>query len=145
MATARDLIKARAKNDIYSIAPEATVLDAMQSMHEKNIGALLVLNPDGSVAGILTERDFLNKLDVQGRRSDQVIVREIMTEKVLHVEAQQPLDECMALMNEKNIRHLPVYDGDKLLGLISIRDVLREIIHEQKFLISQLEHYIRGE
>lgn len=145
MATARDLIKARAKNDIYSVTPEATALDAMKSMHEKNIGALLVLNPNGSVAGILSERDFVHKLDVHGRHADQVTVREIMTEKVLYVEAQQPLDECMALMNEKNIRHLPVYEGDKLLGLISIRDVLREIIHEQKFMISQLEHYIRGE
>ncbi len=144
MATARDLIKNKRRSPSLSISPDATALQAMKLMAEHNIGALLVEGPDGKVMGILSERDFMRKLELQNRAASETFVREIMTERVLYVESTQSLDECMGLMNEKHIRHLPVYDGEKLIGLISIRDVLREIIIEQKSMISHLEHYIRG-
>lgn len=144
MATAHDLIKNKSKPPILSIAPDASAFDAMKMMAEHNVGALLVFNEDGAVAGILSERDFARKLDVQGRNAKDAKVREIMTDKVLYVESSQSLEDCMALMSEKHIRHLPVFEDGKLLGLVSIRDVLREIIVEQESMISHLEHYILG-
>jgi CBS domain-containing protein len=144
MATARDLLKNQGRSSNWSIAPDATAFDAMKLMAEQNVGALLIKGTDGELEGIISERDFTRKLDIQGRTAKDTRVREIMTEKVLYVESTQSLEDCMGLMNEKHIRHLPVYDGEKLIGLISIRDVLREIIVEQKSMISHLEHYIRG-
>jgi len=144
MANARDLLKNKGNSFILSIAPGATAFDAMKLMAEHNVGALLVQGVGGKVEGILSERDFLRKLDVQGQTAKDTRVRDIMTDKVLYVESSQSLEECMSLMNDKGIRHLPVYEGEKLLGLISIRDVLREIIAEQKSMISHLEHYILG-
>jgi CBS domain-containing protein len=144
MANARDLLKNKGNSFILSIAPNATAFDAMKLMAEHNVGALLVQGVGGKLEGILSERDFLRKLDVQGQTAKDTHVRDIMTDKVLYVESGQSLEECMSLMNDKGIRHLPVFEGEKLLGLISIRDVLREIIAEQKSMISHLEHYILG-
>ncbi len=144
MTTARDLMRNKRKPDILSIAPEASALEAMKMMAEQNVGALLVFNAAGEVAGILSERDFARKLEVQGRSAQDTPVRDLMTEKVLYVEAGQSLQECMAVMSDKRIRHLPVFEDGKLLGLLSIRDVLREIIAEQESMISHLEHYIMG-
>jgi CBS domain-containing protein len=112
-------------------------------MAERNVGAALVMHGD-QIEGILSERDIVRKVDLLGKTSATTLVREIMTEKVLYVGPNQPLDECMAIMTEKRIRHLPVMDNERLLGVISIGDVLREVIHEQKFMIGQLEHYISG-
>jgi CBS domain-containing protein len=97
-----------------------------------------------NVQGILSERDCVRKVDLMGRTARETGVGEIMTSKVVYVEADQPLEECMAVMIDKGVRHLPVFDRDKLLGLISVRDVLKEVVDVQKFLISQLEHYITG-
>jgi CBS domain-containing protein len=134
----------RRKGDqIYSIPPDATVLDALKMMAEHNSGALLV-RQEADVQGIISERDCVRKLDLNGRAAAKTKVSEIMTSKVIYIEAGQQLEECMALMIDKNIRHLPVYDGDELLGLISVRDVLKEVVDVQKFMISQLEHYITG-
>jgi CBS domain-containing protein len=144
MATARDLIKDRAKLPAQWIAVDATAFDAMTLMAEFNVGALLVKGADGNIEGIVSERDFIRKLELQGRSAKETLVREIMTSKVLYVESTQSLEECMSLMSDKGIRHLPVYESEKLIGVISIRDVLREIISEQKSMISHLEHYIRG-
>lgn len=144
MAQVRDLLKAKSMDNIFSVSQDASVLDAMKMMSERNIGAVLVMD-GGKIEGILSERDIVRKVDILGKTCATTRVREIMTEKVLYVEASQPLEECMALMTEKRIRHLPVMDNDRLLGVISIGDVLREVIHEQKFMISQLEHYIRGQ
>ena len=142
--TARDLVKHKGKSPkILSIAPDATALDAMKLMAEYNVGALLVEGANG-IEGILSERDLVRKLDLQSRVAKDTLVREIMTTRVLYVECDQSLEACMALMNEKGIRHLPVYDSGNLGGMISIRDVLREIITEQKTMISYLEQYIRG-
>jgi len=143
MAIARDLLKSKRQDFIVSVTPNATVLEAIKVMAENNVGALLVMQ-DGKIAGILSERDIVRKVDRLGKTSATAQVREIMTEKVLYVNATQPIEECMALMTEKRIRHLPVLQGDQLLGVISIGDVLRNAIEEREFIISQLEHYIRA-
>jgi CBS domain-containing protein len=142
MITAGELIRKKG-SDIWVIQRDETVYGAMKIMAEKDVGALLVMSDD-KIAGIISERDCVRKVDVLGRSSRETRVVAIMTEKVMYVEASQPLEEVMALMIDKNIRHMPVMDGSKLLGVLSIRDVLKEVIAQQKFLISQLEHYIRG-
>jgi CBS domain-containing protein len=142
MSTVRDMIR-RKGGGIYSVSPDASVLEALKKMAEHNTGALMVVR-DGEVEGIISERDCVRKVDLAGRTSADTSVSEIMTSKVVYVEASQPLEECMALMLEKSVRHLPVYDGKELMGLVSIRDVLNEVVDVQKFMISQLEHYITG-
>jgi len=144
MALVRDLLKSKKTDSIISVTADANILDAMKIMADLNVGAVLVME-DHKIIGILSERDIVRKVDVLGKSTITTYVREIMTEKVLYVEPGQALEDCMALMTEKRIRHLPVIENEKLLGVISIGDVLREVIHEQKFMISQLEHYIRGQ
>ena len=144
MASARDLIKNKGVSQILSISPDASVLDAIKLMAEHNVGALLVEAVADKVQGILTERDVILKVDARDRNASDMKVREAMTGKVLYVESTQSVEECMELMNAKGIRHLPVYENGDLLGLISIRDVLREVIAEQKTMISHLENYISG-
>jgi CBS domain-containing protein len=129
--------------EIFSIAPDASLIDALKLMAKHNTGALLVM--DGtSVAGILSERDCVRKVDLAGKTARDTKVREIMTSKVITIATDEDLEACMTLMLDRNIRHLPVYDGEKLLGLISVRDVLREVVEVQRSMISQLEHYITG-
>jgi CBS domain-containing protein len=142
MHNARDLIRPEGGN-VISVKPEASVLEALELMAAKNIGAVMVMTGD-TVTGILSERDCIRKLDLAGRSARETKVQEIMTRNVLYVEAGQSLDECMALMIDKNIRHLPVFENGKLMGVISVRDVLKEVVDYQKFMISQLEHYISG-
>ena len=142
MSTVRDMIRKKG-GEVYSINPEATVIDALALMSKQNTGALMVVSGK-NVEGILSERDCVRKLELLGRTAKATRVSEIMTSKVIYVEANQPVEECMALMIDKNIRHLPVFDGNELLGLISVRDVLKEVVDVQQFLISQLEHYITG-
>lgn len=144
MATAKDLLRGRTLGMVFSVSPEASVQEALTLLAAHNVGAMLVLDMDGKVAGILSERDIVRKVSLRGRSADETKVREVMTGKVLYVEADQSVEECMALMNEKGIRHLPVYEKGSLLGLISIRDVLRTVISEQQVFITHLEHYIRG-
>jgi signal-transduction protein with cAMP-binding, CBS, and nucleotidyltransferase domain len=142
MTTVRDIIRKKG-SEIWSIAPEATAYEALQLMAEKKAGALLVMKDD-QVHGILSERDCVRKVDLQGRTSRVTKVNEIMTSEVISVEVTEQLEDCMTTMLEKNIRHLPVYEGQKLLGLISVRDVLREVVEVQKSLIAQLERFITG-
>jgi CBS domain-containing protein len=129
--------------ELFTLTPSATVFDAMKLMAKYNMGAVLVVN-EGKVEGILSERDCVRKVELEGKTAKNTKVTEIMTSKVVYVEASQPLEECMALMIDKNVRHLPVFDGGKLLGVVSVRDVLKDIVDVQKFMISQLEHYITG-
>jgi CBS domain-containing protein len=143
MITARDLIRKKG-SAVYSVAPGSLVIEALKTMASRNLGALLVMEDD-KVVGILSERDCVRKLDLEGRAAQKTRVQDIMTDKVLYVEGGQLLEECMALMTSRNIRHLPVFDDGKLMGIMSVRDVLKEIIDDQKFLISHLEHYILGE
>ena len=142
MSTVRDMIHKKG-SEIFSIAPDATVFEALTVMAKNNAGALMVVR-GGKVEGIISERDCVRKVDLEGKSVKATKVHEIMTSKVIYVEAGQQLEECMALMIDKNIRHLPVYDDKELLGLISVRDVLKEVVDVQKFMISQLEHYITG-
>ncbi len=142
MATVRDMIRKKG-TEVFSIDPDASVYDALAMMAKQNTGALMVVSGK-NVDGILSERDCVRKVELLGRNAKNTKVGEIMTSKVVYVEASQPLEECMALMIDKNIRHLPVFDGKELLGLISVRDVLKEVVDVQQFLISQLEHYITG-
>ncbi len=129
--------------DIYSVAPDTPVLEALKLMAEKGIGAVLVLDGE-KVAGIMSERDYARKVALKGKTAEETRVSEIMTEDVIYVEPSQPIEECMALMVGKRIRHLPVLEAGKLAGIISIGDVVKAMISEQQTLIEQLESYIRG-
>jgi CBS domain-containing protein len=142
MSTVRDMIRKKG-GELHKLAPDATVFDALGLMARVNSGAVLVMDGD-KVEGILSERDCVRKVELEGKTANTTKVVEIMTSKVVYIEASQPLEECMALMIDKNIRHLPVFDNGKLLGLVSVRDVLKEVVDVQKFMISQLEHYITG-
>jgi CBS domain-containing protein len=144
MKTAAESLKSKAKQAVHTIAPGDSVFDAVKLMADKNIGALLVMEAD-RIAGIVTERDYARKIVLMSRSSKETPVREIMTSAVMYVRPGQTSDECMVLMTENRLRHLPVMDGDKLLGLISIGDLVKSIISEQRFTIEQLEHYISGE
>ena len=142
MITVREMIRKKGE-EVWSVSSDAAVFDALKLMADKNAGAVLVMD-DGKVVGILSERDCIRRLDLQGRSSRETKVADIMTTKVVYVEDGQSLDECVAIMIDKNIRHLPVFEEDELVGLISVRDALKEMVDQQKFMISQLEHYITG-
>ena len=142
MTLLRDIIHKKG-GEVYSVGRDETVLQALKLMAEKNIGAVLVV-VDGKVEGIVSERDCIRRVELHGRNVHDTPVGDIMTAKVLYVQAGQSLEECIAIMIDKNIRHLPVFEGEKLLGVISARDALKEMVDEQKFVISQLEHYITG-
>ena len=129
--------------DVWSVSPDTPVYDALSLMAEKGIGAVLVLDGEG-VVGIMSERDYARKIVLKGKTSAQTPVSEIMTGNVIYVEPSQPIEEIMALMVGKHIRHLPVLENKKLVGIVSIGDVVRVLISEQKILIEQLESYIRG-
>ena len=143
--TVAQLLKAKPDSGrtIYTVTKSDLVYDAIKLMAEKGIGALLVVDGD-DIAGIVTERDYARKVVLQDHSSKATRVEEIMTAKVRYVEPSQSTDECMALMTEHRMRHLPVLDGGKLVGLISIGDLVKSVIADQQFTISQLEHYIHG-
>ena len=134
---------AKKGNDVCSINPEATVYEAIQKMAEKNVGALLVMHED-KVAGIISERDYTRKLILKNRSSKDTPVADVMTKDVCYVTHQEQVNECMALMTEKRIRHLPVIEDGKVLGIISLGDVVKTIIDEQDHEIKDYEQYIRG-
>ncbi len=142
MINVRDLVR-RKGSQVYAVEPDATVLEALEVMAKHNIGAVLVMQGD-RLAGILSERDCVRKLDLDRKTAAGTRVEEIMTADVLSVDASQSLEECMALMTDKNIRHLPVYENNELMGVISVRDVLKEVVDYQRFMITQLEYYISG-
>jgi CBS domain-containing protein len=142
MATVRDMIRKKG-SEVFTIAPEANVLDALEMMAKHNIGALLVMSGEDRV-GILSERDCSRKVELMERNARDTKVSEIMTSDVVTVDCSQPLEECMTLMIDRNIRHLPVYDGKELMGLLSVRDVLKEVIEVQQMMLSELERYITG-
>jgi CBS domain-containing protein len=144
MNTVAGLLQAKGNPPVQSIGPDDKVIEAIRRMAESNIGALLVMR-DGAVLGILTERDYARKVILMGRSSDHTAVREIMTTEVLYVSPHQSSEQCMALMTENRVRHLPVMDKGLLTGLISMGDLVKDIISDQRFTITQLEHYISGE
>jgi len=142
MTTVRDILRAKG-NQIWRVSPDTTVFYALELMAEKNVGALVVLDGE-SLAGIFSERDYARKIILKGKASKETSVEEIMSAEVTTVHPGQSVDECMALMTDKRIRHLPVVEGEKLVGLISIGDVVKAVISEREFIIKQLESYITG-
>jgi len=140
--TVRQLIN-RKGNAVWYTQADATVFEALSLMAEKGIGALMVFDEDNLV-GIFSERDYARKVILMGRSSRNTAVGEIMTKRVLVVNPNQTMDDCMALMTDKHIRHLPVMEDNSVMGIISIGDVVKEIISDQEFVISQLENYITG-
>ena len=134
---------------VYTVKPEATVYEALELMADKNIGAVLVTDQSGKLAGILSERDYARKMMIKGRDSHSTKVKEIMTTLVVSINPETRLRDCMSLMTEKRIRHLPVFQGEKLVGVVSIGDVVKSLLSEQDYVISQqaykidqLENYI---
>jgi CBS domain-containing protein len=129
---------------VWTINADATVYDALVKMSKKGIGALVVLDPQGKVAGIFSERDYARKVVLYGKSSRESIVSELMTREITFVRQETTIEECMALLSKKHIRHLPVLEGDELVGVITIRDVLRKVIEDQQLTIQNLENYIYG-
>ena len=142
MKTVRQLLAIKG-NEVISVAPDSNVFDALRLMAEREIGAVLVID-NGRLVGIMSERDYARKVILKGKSSQDTKVREIMTERVMYARPEQTVHECMALMTEKRVRHLPVLDGDRLIGVVSIGDLVKETISEQEFIIRQLENYIHG-
>ena len=144
MTTAADILKSKTDRAVYTIEPTASVVDAVKLMAEKNIGALVVVEHE-RIIGIVTERDYARKVILVARSPKETPLRDIMATPVMVVPPQRTSEECMALMTEHRLRHLPVLDGDRLIGLVSIGDLVKDILSEQKFIIEQLEHYISGQ
>ena len=142
MRTVQQLLDEKG-HDIQSVHPDESVYDAIQKLANANIGSLIVVEDDRPV-GIFTERDYARSVILKGKSSPTTPVRDIMTTRVVYARPDQTVEECMAVMTDKHIRHLPVLDGEKLIGMISIGDLVKSIIAEQKFTIEQLEHFIRG-
>jgi CBS domain-containing protein len=140
MKTVRDILEVKGR-DVWRIAPGATVFDALQLMAEKEIGALVVMDGE-RVLGIVSERDYARKVILSGRASPTTAVAEIMTSPVVFTHPGQSIEECMALVTDMRVRHLPVIEAGKLVGLISIGDLVKSIIADQRFIIEQLERYI---
>ena len=142
MKTVQQLLESK-RYSVISIAPSSTVLDALKVMAEKEIGAVIVLDGEHLV-GIFSERDYARKVVLQGKSSKDTPVREIMTERVVCVRPEQSIEDCMGLMTDKRIRHLPVLVHKKVIGVISIGDVVKEMLSEKEFVIKQLESYIHN-
>ena len=142
MTTVKQLLDIKGRN-ILSISPNDSVYAAVERMSENNVGALLVLE-NGKLVGILSERDYARKVILKGKSSKNTLIREIMTPDVLCVSPETTVEECMALLTESRVRHLPVMDGGKLTGIVSIGDLVKQIISDKDFTIQQLEHYIHS-
>lgn len=142
MKTVRQILSGKSSG-VLSTSPATTVYDALQLMARHDVGALVVLDGE-RLAGIFSERDYARKVILHGKSSRETTVREIMTDRVLCVRPEQSVDQCMALMTQERVRHLPVLDHKKVIGVISIGDVVKEVISEQQLVIEQLEHYIHS-
>jgi CBS domain-containing protein len=143
MKTVRHILEAKG-SEVYTIGPEASVLEALGRLAEKDVGALVVTGSDGRIVGMLSERDYARKVALVHRVSRDTPVRDIMTQEVICVAPEQTVETCMALMTRKRFRHLPVVVDGRLAGLVSIGDVVKTLMDEQQFAIQQLEHYIMG-
>jgi len=146
MQRVSDILKSKPKQ-IWAIQPNATVFEALKLLAEKEIGALMVVDKKSKIAGIITERDYARKIVLKGKTSPKTLVKEIMTpsKKMYTVKPDTPTEDCMVLMTGKHIRHVPVFDGGKFVGLISIGDVVKSTISAKDVLINQLSNYIAGQ
>ncbi len=143
MKTLRDLLDAKG-HQVCSVSPDDMVYDALKLMADMNIGAVLVIDDSGRLAGILSERDYARKIVLRGHTSKETPVRAIMTDKVICMSAERTIHECMALMTADHIRHVPVIEEERVIGVVSIREIGQAIISDQGFVIGQLERYIHG-
>ncbi len=142
MKSVSDILKSKG-SEIWSVKPESTVFESLQLMADKGIGSLLVMDGE-KLVGIVTERDYARKVILEGKSSKTSTVAEVMTTRVLCVSPERTVDECMALMTDKRARHLPVLDHKRVIGVVSIGDLVKAMISEQQVLIDQLQHYISG-
>lgn len=140
MKTIKQLLESKGR-DVWSVAPADSVYDAISLMAEKQVGALMVLDA-GKLVGVVSERDYARKVILSGRASKETPVKDIMSTRVICTSPEQTIEQCMALMTDKRVRHLPVIEHKALVGIISIGDLVKAIIDEQQFIIEQLEHYI---
>jgi CBS domain-containing protein len=141
MDTVRDILRIKG-NVVYTVSPESSVYEALETLESKNLGSLVVLEKCGKLDGIFTERDYARKVILKGRSSRETQVLDIMTDRVVFVTPDTKIEECMQLMTDHFIRHLPVIDCDELVGIISIGDLVKHIIEQKDFIIQNLEHYI---
>ena len=144
MNTVAQILGTKPDQTVYTMEPSASAHEAVRLMAEKNIGALVVVE-HGNVVGLVSERDYARKLVLMARSPRDTLLGDIMSSPVMYVHPHQTSDECMALMTQNRMRHLPVMDGGQLIGLISIGDLVKATISEQQFIIEQLEHYITGQ
>jgi CBS domain-containing protein len=142
MDTVRELINSKGE-EVWTIQPDATVLDAIQIMADHDVGSLVVIE-DGKPVGIFTERHYAREVFLKGRHSPTTLMRDIMSTRVIYASPQHTIEECMAVMTDKRIRHLPVIDHEKLVGIVSIGDLVKSRITDQEFTIEQLTDYIQG-
>jgi CBS domain-containing protein len=142
MKIVKDILRVKGPQ-VYSIEPDATVYDALKQMAEKNVGALLVLE-GGKIHGLISERDYARKTILKGRFSKETAVREIMTTAVVTVHPDDDIEECMELFTDKHVRHLPVIENEKIIGIVSIGDVVKGVIDYKEFIIQEQEKYIKG-
>lgn len=142
MTSVRQLLDEKG-HDVWSIHPGASVFEAIEEMAQRDIGSLVVLE-DGKILGIFTERHYARKVFLKGKSSPKTPIREIMTSRAICARPEQTVEQCMAVMSENRVRHLPILDGDRLVGIVSIGDLVKSIIAEQKFEIEQLTHYVHG-
>lgn len=144
MTTVAQVLNSKKSNEVSTITPDATVLDAISVMANKGIGAVIVTTEEGKVAGIISERDYTRKIALMQRSSDHTTVSEIMTSQVHTVSLNNTVDECLGLMTDRHIRHLPVVENEQLVGLVSIGDLVKATMEDQRQLINQLQQYISG-
>jgi len=142
MKTIKEILTVKG-NDVYTIDPDTSIVDAVKKMADKKVGALVVLNA-GKVVGIITEQDFTRRVILKDLDSEKTQVKDVMTKHIACIQPEQATNEGLAVMTEKRVRHLPVMENDELIGIVSIGDLVKEVISEQEFIISQLEHYIHG-
>jgi CBS domain-containing protein len=139
----RQILQKKKINALFSVSSDTTVYNALVEMADKNIGAVLVID-NGKLSGIFSERDYARKIVLKGLHSDETLVKDVMTSKVITIDLEDKLEDAMQIMSDKHIRHLPVNDGEKLVGIISINDLVTTLINEQKSQIASLESYISG-
>ena len=142
MKIVKDILRVKGSN-VYSTAPDATVYDVLKQMAEKNVGALMVLEGE-KIVGLISERDYARKTILKGRLSKETAVKEIMTANVITVGPEKDLEECMELFTDKHVRHLPVIENEKIIGIVSIGDVVKGVIDHKEFIIQEQEKYIKG-
>lgn len=143
MTTVREILRSKGE-EVWSVAPDTSVYAALELMAEKDVGAVLVLERS-RVVGIFSERDYARNVVLKGRASRGTNVREVMSSRVLYVHPDQTIDDCMSVMTRKHIRHLPVLEAERLIGIVSVGDVVKQVIADREYDIRQLEHYITGE